>query len=100
MYHPRVIEAKKGPGIEASGCSVRAYTTHSAQYRAIEAGSTTKNHVDSGSAEIAPARPAIESHKLGREEKREKEYANLGMNLACEKRIEETNPTAGEMSFQ
>jgi hypothetical protein len=78
------MEAKKGPGIEASGCNVRAYTTHRAQYRMIVEGNTTRNHVDSGSAEIAPARPAIASYTLEGGEKMENEYAKLGRNLACE----------------
>jgi hypothetical protein len=78
------MEAKKGPGMEASGCNVRAYTTHEAQYRANVDGSTTRNHVESGIAEIAPVRPAITLYEVGRGGKMKTEYAKLGMNLACE----------------
>jgi hypothetical protein len=50
MYHKRETEAQNGPGIEASGCNVSAYSAHSDQQITTENGRTTENHVDSGSA--------------------------------------------------
>jgi hypothetical protein len=51
MYHKRETEAQNGPGTEASGCNVSAYSTHSNQQTATDNGKTTKSHVDRGSVE-------------------------------------------------